>query len=56
MHKHYHLIKLIVATAALIGLGFIAFKFVVKRNNPEVKIQYTVGPVGLDLTELSKNI
>jgi len=56
MHKHHNLIKLIVTTAALIALGIIAFKFVVKRNNPEVKIQYTTGPVGLDLGELSKNI
>jgi len=55
MYKHHHLIKLIVATAGLIALGFIAFKFIAKRNNSEVKIQYTVGPVGLDLEELSKN-
>ena len=55
MHKHHNLIRLIVATAALIALGIIAFKFIVKRNNPEVKIQYTTGPVGLDLQELPIN-
>ncbi len=55
MNKHHHLIKLIVVTAGLIALGIIGFKFVVKRNNPKVSVQYASDPADLQLQELSSN-
>jgi len=55
MNKHHHLIKLIVATAGLIALGIITFKFVVKRNNQEVSMRQTSDPADLQLQELSSD-
>ena len=39
MKNHAYLIKLIIITAALIGLGVIAFKYLLNQNNDNVKIQ-----------------
>lgn len=42
MKKHTHLIRLIVLTAGLIGLGIIAFQYLQKEQNIVTKIkEYT---------------
>lgn len=42
MKKHIKVIKLIIATAALVALGVIAFKFMYKNKDKATKIQKNI--------------